>query len=76
MKLKSYIKSCNLKQLSELLSSSWWSDKELNIIFGKETIEEQAKAMYKNMFQIEMPEIIRFGQNSWINTKTRKIEKL
>jgi hypothetical protein len=74
MKVKSYIKSCNLKQLAQLLASSWWSDQNLQLVFDEKTIEEQGKKMYTHVFQTEIPEIIRYGQNSWIDTKTRKIK--
>ena len=75
MKVKSYIKSCNLKQLAQFLASSWWSDQTFHLVFDEDTIEGQGKKMYTHIFQIELPELIRYGQNSWINTKTKKIEK-
>ena len=77
MKIKTYIKSCNPKQLAQFLASSYWSDKTFHACFfnGNETIEAQGEYLYKHTFQEEIPEIIRYGQNSWIETKTKKVRK-
>ena len=75
MKIKTYIKKCNMKQLAQFLQSAYWTELELDVVFGKDTIEEQADSLYKVVFQRELPSLIRFGQNSYIDTKTRKIKK-
>lgn len=75
MKIKTYIKKCNMKQLAQFLESSYWNDLQMTVIFGKDTIEEHAEHLYKVVFQQELPPMIRFGQNSYIDTKTRKIKK-
>ena len=72
MKVKTYIKKCNMKQLAQLLSSSWWCDQDIEVTFGNEVFEARAKYLYNVIFQKEMPEVIRLGQNSYLNTKTNK----
>lgn len=72
MKVKTYIKKCNVKQLAELLSSSWWCDQDIEAVFGSEGFEARANYMKDVIFQREMPEVIKLWQGIYLNTKTNK----
>ena len=75
MKIKTYIKKCNMKQLAQFLESVYWCDQTIKTVFEHDTIEEHAKYLHDVIFQQELPPMIQFGNNSYIDTKTRKVKK-
>ena len=52
MKIKTYIKKCNMKQLAQFLQSAYWNELELDVVFGNHTIEEHAEYLYKVVFYL------------------------
>ena len=40
MKIKTYIKKCNMKQLAQFLESGYWCDQTIKTVFGNDTVEE------------------------------------
>ena len=59
MKIKTYIKKCNNKQLAQFLASGYFCDLNLDIaLSGGNTIEKQAEYIYNNVFEREIPDNI------------------
>lgn len=73
MKIITYIRKCNPKQLAEFLSSSYYSDLTFNLVFGNTRITEQAEELQKVVFHMEIPPVIRFDDTHYINVKTRTL---
>ena len=74
MKIKTYIKKCNNKQLAQFLASIYFCDLNLDITLrGGNTIEKQAEYIYNNVFEREIPDIIQLSNTTFIDTKTRKV---
>lgn len=73
MKIITYIRKCNTKQLAEFLSSSYYSDLTFNLVIANTEIIEQSKVMQRDVFHKELPPIISFDNTHWIDTKTRKL---
>ena len=76
MKIITYIRKCNPKQLAEFLSSSYYADLTFRLIMRKHEIMEQAKELQNDLFHQELPPIICFDSTHWIDTKTRKLKSL
>ena len=81
MKVFTYIKSCNREQFAQLISSAWWTDKELDIMLAPSednnnegTIEKLAKGISKTLLNEQIPKVIRFNNTSWIDTKTKELK--
>lgn len=74
MKIITYIRKCNPKQLAEFLSSSYYSDLIYRVVMTKFEIGEQAKMIQNEIFHIELPPIICFNNTHYIDTKTRKLK--
>lgn len=74
MKIKTYIKKCNNKQLAQFLASSYFCNLNVDItLCGGNTIEKQAEYIYNNVFEREIPDIIQLSNTTFIDTKTRKV---
>lgn len=74
MKIITYIRKCNPKQLAEFLCSSYYSTLNYELVFANMEIKEQAKLMCNDLFRQELPPIIRFDDTRCIDTKTRKLK--
>lgn len=74
MKIITYIRKCNPKQLAEFLSSSYYADLTFRVVMTNFEIEKQAKVMQNEIFHMELPHIICFDNSHYIDTKTRKIK--
>lgn len=74
MRIKEYIRCCSDIELSEFLSSVYWSSITFDIVIKFFTIEEQTEAML-NLLQQEIPNLIPYAENKLIDTKTRKVLK-
>ncbi len=74
MKIITYIRKCNPKQLAEFLSSSYYADLIFRVVMTNFEIMEQAKVMQNEIFHMELPPIISFDNTHWIDTKTRKLK--
>ena len=72
MKIKQYIRKCNDKELSEFLSSIYWTNEMCEICCKYYTVEEQALAICK-LLQEEIPDMIPYVRNHLINIKTGDI---
>ena len=72
MKIKQYIRKCNDKELSEFLSSIYWTNKMCQVSCKCHTIEEDALAVCE-LLQEEIPDMILYVGNHLINTKTGEI---
>lgn len=75
MKIITYIRKCNPKQLAEFLSSSYYSDLTFRMVMANSEIIEQAKVMQNQIFHMELPPIICFNNTHYIDTKTRKLKR-
>lgn len=74
MKIITYIRKCNPKQLAEFLCSYYYSTLNFDLVFANKEIKEQAKFMCNDLFRQELPPIIRFDDTRYIDTKTRKLK--
>ena len=74
MKIITYIRKCNPKQLAEFLSSSYYNDLIFRLVMTKHEIMEQAKELQKDIFHQELPSIIPFDDTHYIDVKTRKLK--
>lgn len=72
MKIKQYIRKCNDKELSEFLSSIYWTNEMCEISCKYNTVEGQALVICK-LLQEEIPDMIPYVGNHLINTKTGEI---
>lgn len=75
MKIITYIRKCNSKQLAEFLSSSYYADLTFRVVMSNSEIAKQAKVMQKEIFHMELPPIICFDNSHCIDTKTRKLNR-
>ena len=74
MKIITYIRKCNPKQLAEFLSSSYYSDLTFRVVMANSEIIEQSKVMQNEIFHVELPHIICFDSTHYIDTKIRKLK--
>lgn len=74
MKIITYIRKCNTRQLAQFLGSSYYAELTFRVVMTNFEIVEQAKVMQNEIFRMELPSIIPFDNTHWIDTKTRKLK--
>ena len=74
MKIITYIRKCNPKQLAEFLCSSYYSTLNFELVFANMEIKEQAKLMCNDLFHQELASRILFGNTHYIDAKTIKLK--